>query len=191
MAIDASETAGAGARLHPPFAQPDPGRRAEAVSEESPGDVTAADAFAADSSETASGTTAIEDLPSIDEFLDDLPSIDDFVDHRTRYATPPEPRATMDQAASTEEGWAAGDWQSYDWRGAASLGTQPRETAEAQASWSTTDWGGEAGAGEIAAALDLLAHRIRTGELSLERFRGSPPEAALAAAFAALLRNRA
>jgi hypothetical protein len=163
------------------------------VSDESP-DVTA-DAFAADSSATALGTTAIEDLPSIDEFLDDLPSIDDFVDddfvdHRTRFATPSERRAPMDQAAPTEEGWAAADWQSFDWRGAGSLGTPPREVAEAQAAWSTTDWGGEAGAGEIAAALDELAHRIRTGELSLERFRGTPPEAALAAAFAALLRNR-
>jgi hypothetical protein len=190
MALDASGTAGQGTKLHPPFAQPDPGRRAETVSDESPAHIAAA-AYDAESSESAPAPTAIEDLPSIEAFLDDLPSIDDFVDHRTRGATPSHGRAAMDQAAFTEEGWAAADWQSYDWRGAAALGTLPRETAEAQAAWSTTDWGGEAGAGEIAAALDLLAHRIRTGELSLERFRGSPPEAALAAAFAALLRNRA
>jgi hypothetical protein len=151
---------------------------------------------------TGVGATAVgeppehEDLPSIDNFIDELPSIEDFMERGDFSAL---------GTAGTEEGWAAGDWQSFDWNAAGALGAPAPEVAQAHAAWSTTDWdagrgrsssaferfGGEANAVELAAALDTLAHRIRTGELSLDRFRGTPPEAALAAAFAALLRNRA
>jgi hypothetical protein len=196
LATESGGTRGGGTRLHPPFAQPDPGRRAEFVDDESAPD--AADAFA--TAPAMRAPTLADELPSIDEFLDELPLIDDFLDQRQMTATPAAGRPAAD-VSSAEEVWAAADWQSFDWRGAASLGSQPRESAEAHAAWSRTDWGGEGygsfgyggerGAGEIAAALDVLAHRIRTGEISLERFRGTPPEAVLAAAFAALLRNRA
>ena len=154
-------------RLHPPFAQPDPGRHP---------------------------TGAGAEGPSIEQFVDDLPSIDDFLLERTPSVVP------LD---SEEEGWAASDWQSYDWSGIASLGAPAPEAIEAQAAWSSTDWdsaarglsdtagnqGGSPG-NEVAAALDEIARRIRSGELSLERFRGTPPEAAITAVFAALLRVR-
>ncbi len=180
--------------LHPPFAQPDPGRRAEGAAEvvASPAPVSFTDVAAT----VAEAVSAREDLPSIDDFIDDVPSIEEFVERRDLPAP---------ATGGTEEGWAAGDWQSFDWNAAGALGAPAPEVAEAHAAWSTTDWdarrgrtsaaserfGGEANAVELAAALDTLAHRIRTGELSLDRFRGTPPEAALAAAFAALLRNRA
>jgi 3-methyladenine DNA glycosylase/8-oxoguanine DNA glycosylase len=43
---------------------------------------------------------------------------------------------------------------------------------------------------EVATALDEIARRIRSGELSLQEFRGTPPEAAIAALFAAFLRKK-
>jgi hypothetical protein len=184
-------------KLHPPFAQPDPGRRATphmaaGVSEE---------------------PIEEESLPRIEEFVDELPSIEDFL--LPAQAPAPTPasaaqaspaRAPINAATETEtdvEGWADADWQSYDWSGLASLGAPAPEAAEAHAAWSSTNWEA-AGTGsrdafgreiylredEVAAALDEIARRIRSGELSLHQFRGSPPEAAIAAAFASLLRNR-
>jgi hypothetical protein len=168
-------------KLHPPFAQPDPGRRATPqmaaeVSGEPPADAS---------------------LPPIDEFVDELPMIDEFLmDARAESRigeTEPIARAT---GVWSDEGWADADWQSYDWSRLASLGAPEPEAAEAHASWSSTDWGESSSRAtylredEVAAALDELARRIRSGELSLHQFRGSPPEAAIAAAFASLLRNR-
>jgi len=144
-------------------------------------------------------------LPPIDEFVDDLPMIDEFL--LSTGAEVPMQADSMQGRTATEligrarvperdEGWADADWQSYDWSGLASLGAPAPEAAEAHAAWSSTDWGesssrsGYLREDEVAAALDELARRIRTGELSLHQFRGSPPEAALAAAFASLLRNR-
>lgn len=175
-------------KLHPPFAQPDPGRRA-------------APHMAVD---------VPEGLPSIDRFVDDLPPIGEFLlqlnEPEPVSAEPVRPVTTGVAnlpAARTEadtEGWVAADWQSYDWSGLASLGAPEPEAAAAHAAWSTTNWdAGRAGStdraihlreDEVASALDELARRIRSGELSLHQFRGSPPEAALAAAFASLLRNR-
>jgi hypothetical protein len=157
-------------RPHPPFAQPDPGRGTNPVSPQ---------------------------LPSIEQFVDDLPSIEEF-----RMEADPK-QGTSDPFAIQDEGWAAADWQSYDWSGIASLGARAPEAMEAQAAWSSTDWdsaasgvndtaeaqGGLPG-NEVAAALDEIARRIRSGQLSLERFRDMPPEEAIAAVFAALLRAR-
>jgi hypothetical protein len=42
----------------------------------------------------------------------------------------------------------------------------------------------------VARALDGIAQRIRSGELVIDQLSGTPPEAALAAALAALLRMR-
>lgn len=167
-------------RLHPPFARPDPIRRV------TPQDIT---------------EPPREDrLPDIEQFLDDLPLIDGFL-------LAPENRGeTSNAPAQIEtdgEGWAAADWQFYDWSGLASLGAPEPEAAEAHAAWSSTSWGSasrkyRASVGrpallpgyEVAAALDDIARRIRTGELSLEEFRGTPPEAAIAALFAAFLRHK-
>jgi hypothetical protein len=161
-------------RLHPPFAQPGAARRPTPAAA-----VATVEASAAE-------------LPSIDEFVDDLPLIDDFLAEAE-----PEPvkRTTpLSGLVIDEEGWAAADWQSYDWSGIASLGAPPPEAVEAHAAWSSTDWDPasvrQGGALEVAAALDEMARRIRSGELSLEQFQGTPPEAAIAALFAALLRTK-
>lgn len=157
-----------------------------------------------------------DDLPAIEQFLDELPSIDDYLAADLPPLAEPSPR----QARSFEipasqieaEGWAVAAWQSYDWSSLASLGRQSSEVAAAESSWNTTDWAereGEGGdsyydsaggawathadgptADEIAAALDAIALRIRSGELAIEQFRGIPPEAAMAAALAAMLRMR-
>ncbi|HYN81194.1 MAG TPA: hypothetical protein VES88_06805 [Gemmatimonadaceae bacterium] len=198
-------------RLHPPFAKPDPGRGATPhMAAEAPADETdfadflessdalATEGFAFDSSES---------LPSIDRFVDDLPSIDEFLlEPDVPLAVHPNSAKAAGSVANQHlgetdsEGWAEGDWQSYDWSGLASLGAPVPEAAEAHAAWSTTNWdaGRHAPADtsthlredEVAAALVEIARRIRSGELSLHQFRGSPPEAAIVAAFASLLRNR-
>src|SRR6266446_1581776 len=87
-------------------------------------------------------------------------------------------------------------WQSYDWSGIASLGAPAPEEVEAHAAWASTNWDSSTGRSrglppyEVAAALDEIARRIRSGELSLAQFQGTPPEAAIAAVFAALLRTK-
>jgi len=182
-------------KLHPPFAQPDPGRRATLHM----------------AAETATAADASETLPFIERFVDDLPLIDEFLlEPSDRAPADGDPVAAATGtvasvvAAETDtEGWAAADWQSYDWSGLASLAAPEPEAAEAHAAWSSTNWdAGGAGSldlsprslnlreDEVAAALDEIARRIRSGELSLHQFRDSPPEAAIAAAFASLLRNR-
>ena len=158
------------ARPYRPFSQPNPARRTKPASQE---------------------------LPSIEQFVDDLPSIDEF-----RMEAEPV-QSIGDPFATQEEGWAPGAWQSYDWGAVASLGAQGPEAREAQAAWSSTNWDSAAGGvteparvqgglqgKEVAAALDEIARRIRSGELSLERFRDMPPEAAIAAALAAFLRAK-
>lgn len=196
-------------RLHPPFAQPDPGRRATPhMAAGAPAETESPD-FLESAASPPSGDFALdssEAMPSIERFVDDLPLIDEFL-----LQPDPQQELQADSANVTRsvsnhqageidsEGWAAGDWQSYDWSRLASLGAPAPEEAEAHAAWSSTNWdaGKHASADtihlsedEVAAALVEIARRIRSGELSLHQFRGSPPEAAIAAAFAALLRNR-
>lgn len=209
------DSAGTSARrLHPPFTQPDPGRRA-AVDPKLVAAGSVADAAGEPDSvgpaPTEEDTAA---LPPIEDFIDDLPSIQDFL---MVTVTPTEPQMAADshpvnapqpeaEAAALEtdaEGWASADWQSYDWSGLAALAAPPPEAAEAHHAWASTNWDASAGrhtpAGgvtgrelgdEVADALDEMARRIRSGELSLEQFRGVPPEAAVAAAFAALVRGK-
>ena len=147
--------------------------------------------------ETAIESPGDEGIPPIEEFVDDLPMIDEFLaEARANAGTGPSRAVTYASPTGPEEGWADADWQSYDWSRLASLGAPEPEAAEAHASWLSTDWGESSGQAtylredEVASALDELARRIRSGELSLHQFRGSPPEAALAAAFASLLRGR-
>jgi len=195
---DGSKVRGAGLRFRP-FAKPGTGRAPQA-----------------DIVEGAADPPAEDDLPAIEQFLDELPSIDDYL----AADIPPVAEVAPHQVRAFEvpsgpieaEGWAVAAWQSYDWSSLASLGRQSAEMAEAESSWNATDWAGgegeveaqyhdDAGGGwsshadgpsadEIAAALDAIAVRIRSGELAIEQFRGIPPEAAMAAALAAMLRLR-
>jgi hypothetical protein len=172
--------------LHPPFALPgSPARVSLPESRE---------------------VTAGAPMPQIEEFLDELPLIDDFLLSPEAHAEVPAPvraEPVSQPVQADEEGWAAADWQSYDWSGLASLGAPEPEAAAAHAEWASTSWDSTAGRfsvksrrkpalpeDEVAAALDEMARRIRSGELSLQEFRGTPPEAAIAALFAAFLRNK-
>lgn len=106
------------------------------------------------------------------------------------------------------DGWGVSEWQSYDWSSLSSLGRQSADSVAADAEWGSTEWssgtvhgaanvdsqsmGNSAGPTpqEVAWALDDIARRIRSGELLIDQFRGTPPEAAMAAVLAALLRTR-
>lgn len=201
-------------KLHPPFTQPDPGRRATAEPEAEVAGRTENVGSRPDSVSRDLSEVDASALPPIEDFIDDLPSIQEFLLVTATPVTPqpaldseplyaPQP-PTSDAALETDaEGWASADWQSYDWSGLAALVTPPPDAAEAHHAWSSTNWdaagrrrtptGGAAGRGlgdEVADALDEMARRIRSGELSLEQFRGVPPEAAVAAAFAALVRAK-
>jgi hypothetical protein len=203
-------------KLHPPFTQPDPGRRA---AEEPPGESARDAAEVRVEPKTAAGgliEVDVSALPPIEDFVDDLPSIQDFlmvtptpaqpqsvVASQPVYAAQPQPQAPAAVLETDAEGWASADWQSYDWSGLATLAAPPPEAAEAHHAWSSTNWDAsgrrqpQTGAGtgrelgdDVADALDEMARRIRSGEISLEQFRGVPPEAAVAAAFAALVRAK-
>jgi hypothetical protein len=117
-----------------------------------------------------------DEFPPIEQFLDELPSIEDYL-------------ADEPAQVIAAEGWADTGWQSFDWEGVASLAErkvpaapQPRRDAEWAVRAESTN------AREVADALDRIAMRIRAGELPVDQFRGTPPEAAIAAALASLLR---
>ena len=151
-----------------------------------------------------------EELPSIDDFIDELPSIDDFLDTEpeavsalpvdTANPVDVEPATPAPGPRLTEEGWADGAWQSYNWGSLASL-NRHTPIAASQA-WGDTEWPGQSesvsnessrstpAADEIADALDGMARRIRSGELMVDNLSGMPPEAAMAAALAVLLKMR-
>lgn len=135
-----------------------------------------------------------DDFPPIEQFLDELPSIDDYLAAESpsadAFAQPP--RSHEISAATIEaEGWAVSAWQSYDWGSLSALGRQSSEVAAAESSWNATEWAPSGpSAAEIAAALDAIARQIRSGELAIDQFRGIPPEVAMAAALAAMLRLR-
>lgn len=197
-------------KIHPPFAQPDPGRRASLDDR-------------VDASANIAPVEEDSQLPPIEQFLDELPSINEFLLSPESPAPPasydwsetslyrPSPPAAQERVVPRtpqrttptgtpdidSEGWAVSDWQSYDWSTVSSLGAPEPEAVEAHAAWSSTNWDSAAKqltgglpVEHVASALDEMARRIRSGELSLERFHGTPPEAAIAAVFAALLRTR-
>ncbi len=160
---------------------------------------------------TGSATT-----PSIREFLDDLPSIEDFVDRSQPEFLPIADFVTDDVVESASapaaeshegdsEGWAMTGWQNFDWSTAAALVGRTREADEANSAWDTLDWSAASprpeaprpsrtyappSADEVASALNGIARRIRSGELAIDHVSGTPPEAAMAAALAAMLRMR-
>ena len=159
----------------------------------------------------------IDELPSISDFLDELQPIEDFLvdavedspeameqvgsaDQYAGYSTP-----EVDATDPFDGGWVMDGWSSYDWSRLASLGRQSAESMAADNDWNATQWTSETpetaqyeaydanhepSPHEVATALDEIARRIRAGELTIEQFHGSPPEAAMAAALAALLRMR-
>ncbi len=220
-----TNSAGKGGRQrpHPPFAQPDPGRRTEPERTLEPAEGATDFVARAEARAREAEMAQSADLPSIDQFVDDLPLIDEFLvapreihdwSEASLYRAPsprneresslsPRGTATVAVPETDDEGWAAADWQSYDWNTIAALGAPEPEAIEAHAAWSSTEWdsaarglrdladrSGSLPATEVAAALEEIARRIRSGELSLERFHGTPPEAAIAALFAALIRRR-
>jgi len=148
-------------------------------------------------------------LPSIDQFIDELPPIEDFLADDTS-ATEMETSVSPVEASAVSvdgaaQGWAEGDWQSYDWDSLASLSRPTPARPSAAESWGDSEWpgeesesfagsdasaGGTPGAEEIAEALDGIARRIRSGELVIDNLHGMQPEAAMAAALAVLLRMR-
>ena len=176
--------------------------------------------FAAPGSRPSPRNAHSATLPSIQEFLDELPPIEDFLDHSALEIPPiadfvaddfateaPEPGRDPDWFQQEEydaDGWAVAGWQDFDWTGAATLGARSQATDEANSAWDAVDWSvpsrstpsrSHAGhstptADEVARALDGIATRIRSGELSIDQLRGTPPEAAMAAALATLLRMR-
>ena len=192
MGDNVQGNASATIRKHPPFAQPGLGRAAPA----------------ADTGwEMPSIENFLDELPSIDDYVwagdseaDDMRSIDDYLEDSSAGVL-----ETSDAPPATEfddDGWAIADWQSFDWNGAASLGSRTDASPSRDAmnrSSSTRDRGvGERSrpseitpsADEVARALDGIAQRIRSGELKIDQLTGAPPEAAMAAALASLLRMR-
>src|SRR5205085_10413698 len=143
-------------RLQPPFAQPDPGRHA--TTEMAP----------------AEEVPETHDLPSIDQYVDELPLIDEFLADPAQPEKPtPGENRHSGGLATDDEGWAVADWQSYNWSGIASLGAPAPEEVEAHAAWSTTTCDSSTGRSrglqryEVAAALDEIARRIRSGVVPL------------------------
>lgn len=156
----------------------------------------------------------LDELPSIEDFVDRsqvvLPPIADFVadahtDSAANASADTHSGDWFQQAQSDAEGWAMTGWQNFDWSGAAALGARTQEADEAGSAWNTLDWSAplphsekartareEAppSADEVASALDGIARRIRSGELSIDQVSATPPEAAMAAAIAAMLRMR-
>jgi hypothetical protein len=163
---------------------------------------------------------AIEPLPAIDDYLDELPSIVDFLVLEPVVPFMDDPRYDDSEVTevadpalpqSDADGWAAvGGWQSFDWNSISALGQRAseREVADRSwdpeydsnegypepesgvAGWSEPDHTSAPTADEVAAALDGIARRIRSGELVIDNLHGNPPEAAMAAALAVLLRMR-
>lgn len=150
--------------------------------------------------------TTEAELPPIENFLDELPLIDEFLEAADYPASedfaPADEDYSEPAAAQSEEGWAAGSWQSYDWSQASALNRSTLSAVDSSDAWSESDWPDPVSvpsassrsdgptADEIANALDGIAHRIRTGELMIDQLQGTPPEAAMAAALAVLLRMR-
>ena len=143
----------------------------------------------------AADPPADDDLPLIEQFLDELPSIEDYLDDAPVIAEVA-PASVSGRVEQDSEGWAISGWQSYDWHSLAHLGRPPNDRMTPEEAWNPEPWPvsitADPGpsADEVAAALDDIAQRIRSGELPIDQFRSSPPEAAMAAVIAAMLRLR-
>ena len=144
--------------------------------------------------EGAADPPADDDYPLIEQFLDELPSIEDYLeDAPVQSEITPAPAFVP--AEHDAEGWAISAWQSYDWNSLAHLGRPSSDLMMMpEEAWAEGPLSISASAGpsadEVAAALDDIAQRIRTGELPIDHLRNSGPEAAMAAVIAAMLRLR-
>jgi hypothetical protein len=144
-----------------------------------------------------------EELPPLEHFLDPLPPISEFspaaiadaVEAASEREFPDEP-ADNRSRGSVNSDWIETDWQRYDWKSAGALGDTERAQAEASDAWAETDWEvppprnaerPRAPADAIAMALDQIARRIRTGDLSLPGDGSVADPATIAATLAALL----
>lgn len=141
---------------------------------------------------------AVEELPSISEFLDTAPPIEQFappssVVEQREGDWPSWGGETPAPSQSVAGEWARDDWQSFDWKSAANLGTAaPDAAAEA---WASTDWNEPRGSRQsrqsaaeaLARALDQISQRIRAGELRVPGSETVQDDAAIAATLAALL----
>ena len=150
----------------------------------------------------------LDELAPIEDFLlAELPSIDAYVEDEIMELSPAVEDPHPGEMEYDAEGWAIADWQSFNWAAASALGLRESAIPVRGEDWSTLDWSsaplsGSApppsgrpkhaapSADEVARALDQIARRIRSGELVIDEVSGTPPEAAMAAALAALLRMR-
>ena len=145
--------------------------------------------------ESGADPPADDDLPLIEQFRDELPSIEDYVEEGLLQAEVV-PAAAVVPAERDAEGWAISGWQSYDWNSLAQLGPAASDSTMPEETWNAEPWPASVtadpgpSADEVAAALDHIAQRIRSGDVPIDQFRSSPPEAAMAAVIAAMLRLR-
>lgn len=143
-----------------------------------------------------------EELPPLEHFLDPLTPISGFspagvadaVEDTIADEFPDEPAHVRSRAGESD--WVETDWQRYDWKSAGALGDTERAQAEASDAWAETDWEvpfsrkaerQRPPADAIAMALDQIARRIRTGDLSLPGDGSVADPATIAATLAALL----
>lgn len=162
--------------------------------------------------EGAADPPSEDELPPIEQFLDEFPSIDDYLadEHEEFAPVPVAVDSPVDRPEGDDEGWGITGWQSYDWQGVSALATPAAERHALQVEENAgSDWpepetfttqsigdtlsvtsAGASSAEEVARALDDIARRIRSGEVTIDEFRSMPPEAAMAAAIAAMLRLR-
>ena len=143
--------------------------------------------------------TEEQEYPSIDDFLDELPPIESFlaVDHVVPVEeSPAAPVAEPAQDKAGDDDWIKAGWNSYDFSSLTGLmnRTPSRPVRAIETSQPATPMKPLTTPGpsaeEVALALDGIARRIRSGELVIDNLHGMPPEAAMAAAIAALLRMR-
>lgn len=135
------------------------------------------------------------DYPPITQFLVDEPQPAPGYSAFSYAADQQTAVATREHPGDVEQ-WEEQDWYGFNWGSAASLASTPAVDERADEAWSTTEWDSSARAGSkpaansVAAALDSVARRIRAGELAVSADAAITTEAAVAAALAALLRQR-
>ena len=161
----------------------------------------ASDAPTSDVAEEENFAGEPEELPPLEHFLDPLPPISEFstpvadaVEGMLADEFPDEPADVKSRGGESD--WVETDWQRYDWKSAGALGDTERAQSEASDAWAETDWEvpspgkaerPRAPADAIAMALDQIARRIRTGDLSLPGDGSVADPATIAATLAALL----
>jgi hypothetical protein len=104
----------------------------------------------------------------------------------------PAPESEPEATSALEAKWIAEERNSFDWQSVASLAAaRQNEERRAEDDWAATSWDRKAQSEseQVAALLNQVIRRVRTGELKVEATRGMSAESALAATLAALLRS--